>query len=281
MCNRTTKYTGKRVLVMGDSLTKAGRWQLKLSELLGFEVSTQARGGSGFIPIVDGDPEGFVHIEPPMHRLGVDDVKDLDLIIYFAGYNCREMPYGEDGDLYPAKNTVRGCIQYVINRIYEELTAADNLSCRLLFVTPHCHGLYSWRDWDGYEEKPETGMSTRRLGETIADVCRKNNIPVCDLWSESGINRYNWCVFGREPFTEREEYTKYELDENGNVIGTELLKYEKGKTYIQIRDGKPTPELYSMGTPMPYIADQLHCSNAGYDRIGECIVGSVIKHYGI
>ena len=281
MDGRVTKYTGKKALVMGDSLTKAGIWQQKLTELLGFEVATQARGGSGFIQIVDGDPEGFVHIDPPMHRLGPDDVRGVDLIIYFAGYNCREMPYGDDGDLYPAQNTVRGCIQYVIDRIYEELAAADNLTCRLLFVTPHCHGLYSWRNTDGYYEDAVTGMSTKKLGEVIAQVCEKNNIPVCDLWSESGINRYNWCVFGREPFVENADYTKYELDEKGNVIGKEPLKYERGKSYIQIRGGKPTLELYETGGAYPYIGDQLHCSRAGYERIGECIVGSVIKYYGI
>lgn len=281
MDGRTTKYAGKKALVMGDSLTKAGIWQKKLTELLGFEVAMQARGGSGFISIVDGDPEGFVHIDPPMHRLGPDDVRDVDLIVYFAGYNCREMPYGEDGDLYPAQKTVRGCVQYVIDRIYQELEAANNLTCKLLFVTPHCHGLYSWRDWDGYAEAPVKGMSTRKLGEVISEVCRKNSIPVCDLWTESGINRYNWHVFGRQPFTENHQYTKYELDENGNAIGTEPLKYERGKSYIQIRDGKPTLELYEGGAPFPYIADQLHCSPAGYDRIGGCIVGSVIKHYGI
>lgn len=281
MEGRVTKYTGKKALVMGDSLTKAGRWQKKLTELLGFEVATQARGGAGFISIVDGDPEGFVHPEAPMHRLGVDDVRDAELIVYFAGYNCREMPYGEDSDLYPDQRTVKGCIQYVINRIYEELAAADNLTCKLLFVTPHCHGLYSYRNTDGYYDDPVTGMSTKRLGETIAHVCERNNIPVCDLWSESGINRFNWCVFGREPFTENTQYTKYELDEKGNVIGTEPLKYEKGQTYIQIRDGKPTPELYETGGAFPYIGDQLHCSPAGYERIGECIVGSIIKHYGI
>ena len=280
MEGRVTKYNGKKALVMGDSLTKTGIWQKKLTELLGFEVATQARGGSGFLQIVDGDPEGFVHPEALMHRLGPDDVRNVELIVYFAGYNCRQMPYGEEADLYPGQKTVRGCIQYVINRIYEELAAADNLTCKLLFVTPHCHGLYSWSTLNGYEESPD-GMSTRKMGEVIAEVCANNNIPVCNLWEESGINRFNWCVFGRQPFVENTDYTKYELDEKGNVIGTEPLKYERGKTYIQIRDGKPTPELYETGGAYPYLADQLHCSRAGYERIGECIVGSIIKHYGI
>lgn len=281
MEGRVTKYTGKKALVMGASITKAGQWQKQLTEHLGFEVATQARGGADFVSIVDGDPEGFVHPEASLHRLGPDDVRDVELIVYFSSYNCRKMPYGENGDLYPMQKTVRGCIQYVINRIYEELTAAGNLTCKLLFVTPHCHGLYSWNNHDGYEDNPLPGMSTRRMGEVIAEVCANNNIPVCNLWEESGINRFNWCVFGREPFTENEKYTKYELDEKGKVIGTEPLKYEKGKTYIQMRDGKPTPELYNEGGAYPYLADQLHCSPAGYKRIGECIVGSIIKHYGI
>ena len=130
-----TKYTGKKALVMGASITKAGQWQKQLTEHLGFEVVTQARGGADFVSIVDGDPEGFVHTDPPLHRLGPDDVRDLELIVYFSSYNCRKMPYGESGDLYPEQKTVRGCIQYVINRIYEELAAADNLTCKLLFVT--------------------------------------------------------------------------------------------------------------------------------------------------
>lgn len=39
-------------------------------------------------------------------------------------------------------------------------------------------------------------------------------------------------------------------------------------------------EKYTGYSPYPFNGDQLHCSTEGYARIGECIVGAVIRAFG-
>ena len=49
------KWFKKNVLVMGDSLTAANRWQIKLNTVLGMNVTTHAKGGLGMLDIINGD----------------------------------------------------------------------------------------------------------------------------------------------------------------------------------------------------------------------------------
>ena len=54
-------------------------------------------------------------------------------------------------------------------------------------------------DADGYEEYPVgTGQTMEKLSDTIKAVAQANNVAVCDLWHESGINRRTWSVFGAQ-----------------------------------------------------------------------------------
>ena len=48
-------WKGKKALVIGDSITAAGKWQKKLEELLGMNVATHAKGGIGILRMTDGD----------------------------------------------------------------------------------------------------------------------------------------------------------------------------------------------------------------------------------
>lgn len=282
------KWKGKKALVIGDSITAARKWQLKLGELLGMDVVTHAKGGIGIVRMVDGDRGLDGEYTDATDAAGVlrplmaEDVRGIDLIVGLPAYNERAVPYGTVNDLYPAQRTIIGEIQYFINRIYEELEKAENLTCRFLLATPHCAGKYPYVDADGYEEyPPNTGMNMEMLSQTITDVAARNNVPVCDLWRESGINRHTWCVFGAQVNPVNDKYAKYELNENGEVIGTTPLRYVSGKSYYQIRDGAAVLEEYTGTSPYPFNGDQLHCNANGYARIGECIVGAVIRSFGI
>lgn len=282
------KWKGKKALVIGDSITAARKWQLKLGELLGMDVVTHAKGGIGIVRMVDGDRGLDGEYTDATDAAGVlrplmaEDVRGIDLIVGLPAYNERAVPYGTVNDLYPAQRTIIGEIQYFINRIYEELEKAENLTCRFLLATPHCAGKYPYVDADGYEEyPPNTGMNMELLSQTITDVAARNNVPVCDLWRESGINRHTWCVFGAQVNPVNDKYAKYELNENGEVIGTTPLRYVSGKSYYQIRDGAAVLEEYTGTSPYPFNGDQLHCNANGYARIGECIVGAVIRSFGI
>ena len=284
-------WKGKNALVIGDSVTAARKWQKKLNEMLGMNVTTHAKGGVGTISMVDGDKglggdyDNETSASGVLKPLSVDDVKDKALIVVLPAYNDRGKENGIVGDCYKTdrsgQSTIAGIIQYTINRIYEILTQANNLTCKVLYATPHCPGRYPYIDADGYEEYPAgSGRTMETLANTIVAVGNHNNIPVCDLWHNSGSNRYTWNVFGASANPVNEKYSPYKLDSTGNPVNTTRIKYTQGQSYYQIRDGKVVLEEYTGSAPFPYNGDQLHCSDEGYARIGECIVGTIISHYG-
>ena len=249
--SESNSWNGKKVLVIGDSITAAKKWQNQLNLKLGMEVFTHAKGGIGMINMVDGDrglnPGDYDNVTDAsgtIYPLSVDDVSDKDLIIFLGGYNNRDLLAGSYGDVYPTNNTFSGQLQYCINRIYEELEKANNLTCHVMIGTMHCFGKYPYVDADGYEEYPNgSGQTAKTLCDAIKEVAHRNNIAVCDLYNESGIGKFTWKVFGANP-----------------------------NPYIE----NPS----STTAPYPHNGDQLHCSTLGYKRIGECMVGSVIKNFG-
>ena len=111
-------------------------------------------------------------------------------------------------------------------------------------------------------------------------VAQANNVAVCDLWHESGINRRTWSVFGAQKNAVNEQYAKYQLDASGKVVGSTPQRYVNGQSYYQKRNGSIVLEKYTGSSPYPFNGDQLHCSTEGYARIGECVVGSVIRTFG-
>lgn len=280
-------WKGKKALVIGDSITAAGKWQKKLEELLGMNVATHAKGGIGILRMTDGDNglDGTYNAETDkngvLRPLMAADVEGVSLIIVLPAYNERATVLGSVGDCYPEKETICGRIQYLLNRIYEELEDAGNLLCHVLVATPHCAGKYPYVDADGYEEYPTgTGQTMEKLSDTIKAVAQVNNVAVCDLWHESGINRRTWSVFGAQKNAVNEQYAKYQLDASGRVVGSVPQRYVNGQSYYQKRNGSIILEKYTGSSPYPFNGDQLHCSTEGYARIGECVVGSVIRAFG-
>lgn len=195
-------WNGAEVLAIGDSLTSAKKWQLKTTELLGCNIITHAKGGKGYIDLIDGengqdgDYDNETDVSGVLRPLSVDDVIGKKLIIVYAGYNERHMSYGEIGDVYPTNNTLAGKVQYVINSIYSLLEQADNLTCKLLFITPHCVGTYGYVNIDGYGEYPlGTGRTLEGISNIIKKVAEYNNIEVLDLWHNSGIGKFTWDIY--------------------------------------------------------------------------------------
>jgi len=280
-------WKGKKALVIGDSITAAGKWQKKLEELLGMNVATHAKGGIGILRMTDGDNglDGTYNAETDkngiLRPLMAADVEGVSLIVVLPAYNERATALGSVGDCHPEQETICGRIQYLLNRIYEELEDAGNLTCHVLVATPHCAGKYPYVDADGYEEYPSgTGQTMEKLSDTIKAVAQANNVTVCDLWHESGINRRTWSVFGAQKNAVNEQYAKYQLDASGKVVGSTPQRYVNGQSYYQKRNGSIVLEKYTGSSPYPFNGDQLHCSSDGYARIGECIVGAVIRAFG-
>ena len=284
-------WKGRKVLFIGDSLTAARIYPEVVKEILGIETFYHCKGGATFQHMVDGDKglggeyDNETDASGVLRPLTPEDVKDMDLIVFFGGYNCRHLEPGCVGDLYKTdgtgQNTIAGNMQYVIQRIYENLLAADNMLCRLLAVTVDCSGKYPWVDADGYTDTvPGNGKSFENMSSIQKQVAQHNGIPCCDLFRNSGINAYTWAWFGKDADPVNHEFSPYKLDEKGKPMSLERIRYVMGESYYQIRDGKVVLEKYEERKPFPYIGDQLHKSEAGYRRIGEVVAGAIIAAYG-
>lgn len=247
---RESKWRGKKVLAIGDSITADGRWQKRFAEIAGCNIETHAYGGLGIIGIMNGIlPDGtesvkydpFTGTGGPFGPLTAEQVKDADLIILLAAYNERHMEYGKRGDMFPRDNTLRGKFAYAIERIYSLIDETGNYDCHIMLVTPHCVGRYDWVNVDGYGEFPEgSGRSLETMAETIKDIAASCNLPCCDAWHTSGINRFTWNYFANSP-------TPYASDE---------------------------ARAKNTSAPYPEFADQAHLNDLGYARLGECIASA-------
>lgn len=196
-----TKWRNKKVLCIGDSLTEAGYWTERLAHNLNCQVTTHCKGGFGMLGVIDGGESPVGTLGPLTAKL----VGDKDLIIFFLGYNDRGFREGRIGDRYSSsqnneQRTVAGMLQYCIDRMYKLLDETQNLDCPILIVTPHCVGKYQYIEVDGYHEYPEnSGQTLQSMAKMMEKVAIQNNLPCCNLWESSGINRYTWDVFSNTP----------------------------------------------------------------------------------
>lgn len=292
-------WKNKKVLFIGDSITQSKEYPKAIEELLGIQSFYHCKNGAHLLAMVDGEKglcgtyDDTTDAKGVLRPLAAETVADCDLIVLYGGYNnllyggynSRSCSPGSIGDLYRpdglGQDTVAGIMQYVINRIYEELKKADNMICRLLIVTVDCSGKNQWINAAGDEEFPlGSGKSYENIAKIQKAIAEKNRLACCDLFHASGINRHTWCCFGAEQNELNPHYTPYLLDEKGNPVSYDYLEYKHGQTYYQVRGGKVVLEQYDGWAPYPYNCDQLHKSHAGYRRIGEVIAGSIIAAYG-
>lgn len=285
-------WPGRKVLFIGDSLTARRVYPDIIREMLGIEPFYHCKGGAGIKGMVDGDNgldgtyDSITDASGTLRPLNANNVANMDLIVFYGGYNNRNLPVGKVGDRLNSDGTgdrtLAGFMQHAIDRIYEELEIAGNLSCRLLIVTVDCPGKYPWADADGYTEtSPGKGNSFEAMANMQKAIAEYNAIPCCDLFHTSGINRNTWHIFGANPNVDNPNFSPYRLDKNGNPVSLERIRYIQGESYYQHRDGKVVLEIYDDVIPFPYNGDQLHKSPAGYQRIAEVIAGAMIHSYGI
>ena len=94
--------------------------------MTGATVVTHARGGVGIIDMVFGlgaaesesmkyDPYTGANRELP--PLAAEDLRGVDLVIFYGGYNERHMEYGCEDDVYPECDTLYGKFNAVMTRI--------------------------------------------------------------------------------------------------------------------------------------------------------------------
>lgn len=221
-----TNWVGKKVLCVGDSLTQAGLWQAQLQKNLGCDITAHCMGGFGLKEVIDGG-ESPVGKLPP---LSLEEVKDIDVLIFFAGYNNRDLLVGTPEDDYDPKKqktpTFAGLFRYCLEKIYQLLKAADNLQCRLLIVTPHCVGKYSYIEVDGDHEYPKGSQQTlKTLTDMMEEIANAYHLPCCNLFKKSGINAFTWQVYGANPGSDEVHCSPLGYRLLGDVITGSLISH--------------------------------------------------------
>ena len=207
--NSNNRFYGKNVLVCGDSLTAADRWQRKLFEILNMSITKHALGGANIVQIIDGVTISGVTLP----ALSVQEVTDKQLIILFMGTNNMFDEHGDVGDLYPTNNTVCGQMQYAINRVFDLLDSANNKSCRVAVVTPYCFGESPYNQ-DAY------GLDGIGLAKSIEDVANYNGLPAYNAFKNSGINMFTWSIYGAS------ETDKLHLNNDGYaMLGERITEF--------------------------------------------------------
>ena len=246
----SSKWAGKNVLVIGDSIVADGRWQAEMGRITGANVRTHAYGGIGLIDMIEGLGASQNNMKYDPHTgcngkfgpLELEDVAWADLIILGGPYNERHMEYGERGDMYPENDTLRGKMAYVIDRLYGMMEECGNYGCHIMLVTPHCSGRYDWIYRNGYEDFPEgSGRSLETMAELIEKIGGENHLHVCNAFKRSGIGRYTWHRYCHSPVVMAEDY-------------------DPDKEYE---------------APYPMYADQAHLNAEGYARLGECVASAM------
>ena len=291
----SSKWYGKTLLAIGDSVTSAKKWQQRVGEVLGMSVRTHAKGGIGIIQMVDGDGSGNApdNYDPNygtsgiIYKLNSKDVADVDVICIMGFYNERAVATsnaGNDTDMYPAQSSFIGKLNYAIKRIYEELDNANNTKCKIVVVSAHKYGRNPWLSKDAYEDGNDILQATKA-------AANYNSLCFVDLMNGGGINRYNWKNFQNSPT----DYNPLYIPKDGVNNATNKPFDSKDdfpdassyKGYFVTLKGEVEESSYeSDGTQWVkrghekgrvWIGDQLHPNNAGYEKIGDFIAGYLLN----
>ena len=219
--NIASYWKGKKILVLGDSTSATEEWQRQLVNELGVSVTTHAKGGIGLKEMVvgslgyNGEYDNNTGNTGILQPLKTADVYNKDLIIIFGGFNNRGIAVGKVGDcltyndegVITSGNTTAGCLQFVLNWVYNLLkgdaTYSANLSCKIAVITPYCAGKYAYVDVDWYGHNPNGISGNDDTGHDLAnimvDVAHENNCSAWNAWEESGIGRYTWSIYSASP----------------------------------------------------------------------------------
>lgn len=282
---------GKTLLAIGDSIVAQNYWQKQVGLVLGMKVRTHAKGGIGIVQMVDGDGSGDApeDYDPDtfgvskIYRLNTEDVKDASVIILMGFYNERSglTNPGAVTDIYPDNNTIAGRLNYAIKRVYEELSKANNNTCRLVICSAHRYGKYAYIDKDSYNDGDELLKVTKMVAE-------HQSIPCIDLMHNGGINKYNWNLFQKKSTPFNPDYIAVDGVNNGtnkpfdNIQDFPLASENKGK-YVTLK-GTSDRSYQSDGetwvlknTAAPWNADQLHLSADGGKLLGNYIAAQLLS----
>jgi len=262
------KLYGKNYLAIGDSVTAALNYQVKVANSLGMNLTTHALGGIGIVAMVDGATD--------IAALTPTDLVGIDIITFFGGLNDRGLADGVVTDLYPTQNTLAGKYNYALNKLYTLANSAGNTTLNIVAIAPYKCGKYGWIDADGDDEYPiGSGRNLLTQVQILEKVCERKGVPLINLYKNSGINEFTWNIYGgsnsaTNQYTYIGEFASIELLPSGTLNQAARVV---GVAYAYIHNG--TQWVYG-SNPYPWNADQLHLSEAGHARIAS-IISSNLK----
>jgi lysophospholipase L1-like esterase len=290
-----SKWYGKTLLAIGDSVTAGSQWAQRVGTLLGMSVRVHAKGGIGIIQMVDGDGSGDAPEEydpnygtgGKLYKLNDKDVANVDVICIMGFYNERRTAInnaGNKSDMYPSQNSFIGKLNYVIKRIYEELDKANNFKCKIVFVSAHKYGSYPYDTETAYEDGDKFLEATKIAAEY-------NSLYFIDLMNGGGINKYNWKYFQNSSTNYNQRYIpKDGVNDATNKPFDSKDEFPDASThkgyFVTLKGEEENNSYESDGTQWVkrgkekgrvWLGDQLHPNNAGYEKIGDFIAGHLLN----
>lgn len=175
----SSRWIGKKIATIGDSLTQMGYWQPMLEEVLGVECEIIAQSGGNMTAIAH-----FVE--------NLDS--DKELLTVWAGTNdfANGIPLGEFGSTNA--NTYAGALNKVVKQC-----SANFPNMKLLFITPmqrHDSIVSGWEvDEKGQYINSATGNTLEDYANMMIEYGNAYAIPVLDMYHESGVNKYNIAAY--------------------------------------------------------------------------------------
>lgn len=181
-----THLYGKKIAMIGDSLTQMGYWEPMLGSILGMDYTIIAQYGGNMPTIAH-----FVEQLP----------NNLDFLTIWAGTN--DWQGGEElGEFGSTDDTnYAGALQYAI-----EYCSTHYPTMKILLITPmqrYDSAVASYPvNEKGYPIKESTNTTLEDFANMMLTYGNVYAIPVLDMFHESGVNKYNissYCDDGLHP----------------------------------------------------------------------------------
>ena len=186
----------KNWMALGDDLTTRNQYQKYVKQTCGFANVTTI-----------GTPDATLHLMDD--KLTKDSLKDIDIVTVFTSAN----DFGWNRPLGTISDPV------TIDTFYSDMKAViGNIKqikpdVKLVFITT----TYVGKDRYGFL-KNSVGGTIEDYTKAIKDVCSLNNIPVVDLYTNSGINANNLLKYSDDTMYPNNEG----MELIGNMIGKSL-----------------------------------------------------------
>ena len=188
--SHTSKFTGKKWVLLGDSITygsgASSRLTTSYSAILASKYGAliENEGINGATWQKDGSSYDDISI---LAQIANTTFEGVDYVTIFAGTNDwgrNTLPIGAVDDM--VENTLHGAINLSIQNIL-----ASNPSVRIALITPMWRQRQSAGDDLDSDLHDKNGVYLRDYVDAIVESAKHNHVPVLNLYDTIMINKYN------------------------------------------------------------------------------------------